>query len=593
MNPYRTHTCGELRAGHAGTRARLAGWIHALRDHKGVAFVSLRDHEGQTQVVFDPEHAEVFERLRHLRVESVVSVEGEVRRRPRGTENPALATGEVELYASDLTVLTAADHLPFQIARDEAVNEDLRLKYRFLDLRRERLQRNLALRARVTSHIRSYMERNGFLEVHTPILANSSPEGARDYLVPSRLHPGTFYALPQAPQQFKQLLMVAGVHRYYQIAPCFRDEDARADRSPGEFYQLDLEMAFAGQEDVFSVVEPLMVELTETVGAKRVLTTPFPRLTFRETLARYGTDKPDLRFGMEIADLTDAFRESAFQAFARLAASGGAVRAIAVPGAAAWSRTAVKRYEERARRLGAGGMSVVGLAESSSYGLGAAKFFSPSEVDAFVTRTGAGRGDLVWAVADRSGEAASRVLGALRVEAAQELGLRDANVLAWVWITDFPMFEYNETARRVDFSHNPFSMPQGGLEALETRDPLEINAYQYDLVCNGLELSSGAVRNYSPEVMYKAFGIAGYAREEVDARFGHMIDAFRLGAPPHAGIAPGLERIVMLLAGEPNLREVVPFPKNQHCRDLMLGAPSAVPDHHLRELHLRIDPPEE
>jgi aspartyl-tRNA synthetase len=592
MTSYRTHTCAELRAEHAGTRARLAGWIHALRDHKGVAFVSLRDHFGQTQIVFDPSHAEALERLKSLRVESVISVEGEVRRRPSGTENPALATGEVELHAVELTVLTAAEQIPFQIARDETVHEDLRLRYRFLDLRRERLQRNLVLRARVTSHIRGYMERNNFLEVHTPILANSSPEGARDYLVPSRVHPGTFYALPQAPQQFKQLLMVAGVDRYYQIAPCFRDEDARADRSPGEFYQLDLEMSFAEQEDVFGVVEPLMIELSEVVGDKRVHAKPFPRLTFREALARYGTDKPDLRFGMEIADVTEAFRGSAFQAFARLAAGGGAVRAIGVPGAAAWSRTAVKRYEDRARKLGASGMTVIGLDASSAYGSGAAKFFSPAEVDAFATGTGAGRGDLVWAVAAASGEEASRVLGALRVAAAEELGLRDPGVLAWAWITDFPMFEYSEAAQRIDFSHNPFSMPQGGLEALETRDPLEINAFQYDLVCNGLELSSGAVRNYSPEIMYRAFGIAGYTREEVDARFGHMIDAFRLGAPPHAGIAPGLERVVMLLAGEPNLREVVPFPKNQHCRDLMLGAPSRVSEHHLRELHIRLEEPE-
>jgi aspartyl-tRNA synthetase len=582
-NQYRTHTCGELRAGDAGATARLAGWAHAVRDHKGVVFLSLRDHYGQTQVVFDDDSGAARDVARHLHAETVVAVAGAVRLRPAGTENPALETGEVELAATDVRVLSQAEPIPFQIARDEHVHEDVRLRYRFLDLRRERLQRNLKMRAAVVAYIRAYMERNGFLEVHTPILANSSPEGARDYLVPSRLYPGTFYALPQAPQQFKQLLMVSGVDRYYQIAPCFRDEDARADRSPGEFYQLDLEMAFAEQEDVFAAVEPLMIELTENVGGKRVLTKPFPRLSHTEAVARFGSDKPDMRFGMEIADLTDAFASSAFATFAR----AKAVRAIAVPGAAAWTRSAVKRYEDRAKQLGAGGLVVVGLDAASTYGAGMAKFFSPAETDALATRTGAGAGDLVWIVAGQ-GEAASRVLGALRVEAADQLGLRDPNVLAWGWITDFPMFERDEATGQVDFGHNPFSMPQGGLEALETKDPLEVLAFQYDIFCNGLELSSGAVRNYDPAIMYRAFEIAGYEREEVDARFGHMISAFRFGAPPHAGIAPGIERLVMLMAAEPTLREVVPFPKNQQCRDLMLGAPSPVPAAHLEELGIRM-----
>jgi aspartyl-tRNA synthetase len=589
-NKYRTHTCDELRPEHAGAEARLAGWVHAVRDHKGVVFLSLRDHHGQTQVVFDDDVVEARDRARHLHVETVVAVSGGVRRRPEGTENPALATGDVELHARALEVLSPADPIPFQISREDGVHEDLRLRYRFLDLRRERLQRNLKVRAMVVSHIRAYMERNGFLEVHTPILANSSPEGARDYLVPSRLHPGTFYALPQAPQQFKQLLMVAGVDRYYQIAPCFRDEDARADRSPGEFYQLDLEMAFAEQEDVFAAVEPLMIELTEQVGGKRVLAKPFPRLTYREALDRFGSDKPDMRFGMEISDVTDAFAGSEFTTFARMAERGGAVRAIAVPGAAAWTRSAVKRYEDRAKQLGAAGLVVVGFDASSAFGVGAAKFFSPAELDALATRTGARGGDLVWIVAGK-GTDASRALGALRVDAAEQLGLRDADVLAWGWITDFPMYERDEATGKIDFGHNPFSMPQGGLEALETKDPLDVLAFQYDIFCNGLELSSGAVRNYDPEIMYRAFEIAGYAREEVDARFGHMISAFRFGAPPHAGIAPGIERIVMLMAGEPTLREVVPFPKNQHCRDLMLGAPSPVPEAHLGELGLRVAAP--
>ena len=591
-NQYRTHTCGELRLGHAGETVRLSGWVHTVRDHKGVVFLTLRDHYGQTQVVFDDTNA-ARESARHLRHETVVRVEGEVRRRPDGTENPSLSTGEIEVHARVLDLLSEAAPIPFQIARDEGVNEDLRLRYRFLDLRRERLQRNLRIRAQVVSHIRAYMERAGFLEVHTPILANSSPEGARDYLVPSRLHPGTFYALPQAPQQFKQLLMVSGVDRYYQIAPCFRDEDARADRSPGEFYQLDLEMAFAEQEDVFAAVEPLMVELTERVGGKRVLSSPFPRLTYREALDRFGSDKPDLRLGMEISDVTGHFAGSEFPTFGRVAAEGGAVRALAVPGAAAWTRSAVKKFEDRARALGARGLVTVGFDEASAFGTGAAKFLSSAEIDSLAAATGAGRGDLVWALAAAKGEEASRVLGALRVEAGEQLGLRDPDVLAWGWITDFPMYEREEATGRVDFSHNPFSMPRGGLEALETMDPLEITAFQYDIFCNGLELSSGAVRNYDPEIMYRAFAIAGYSRDEVDARFGHMIAAFRFGAPPHAGIAPGIERIVMLLAGEPNLREVVPFPKNQHCRDLMLGAPSEVPDHHLAELHIRVVAPEE
>ncbi len=586
-NTYRTHTCDALRESDDGSSIRLAGWVHAVRDHKGVVFVSLRDHYGQTQVVFDDDHAEIRDLARHLHVESVVSVEGVVRIRPAGTENRLLATGAIEVHASALHMLSAAEHVPFQVARDDGVHEDLRLRYRFIDLRRERLQRNLKTRARVISHIRGYMEREGFLEVHTPILANSSPEGARDYLVPSRIHPGTFYALPQAPQQFKQLLMVSGVDRYYQIAPCFRDEDARADRSPGEFYQLDLEMAFAEQEDVFSVVEPLMIELTEQIGRKRVMTKPFPRVTYRESLDRFGTDKPDMRFGMEIADVTDVFEASEFATFSRAAAKGGVVRAIGVPGAASWTRSLIRRYEDRAKQLGAAGLVVIGYDESSTYGGGLAKFLTAGELDALAERTSAGAGDLVWLVAGAT-EIVGRVLGVLRVEAAEHLGLRDPDTLAWGWITDFPMYERDPDSGRVDFSHNPFSMPRGGLDALNSMDPCDITAFQYDIFCNGLELSSGAVRNYQPEIMYRAFEIAGYSRQEVDDRFGHMIEAFKFGAPPHAGIAPGIERIVMLMAGEPNLREVVPFPKNQHCRDLMLGAPSAVPDEHLRELHIRV-----
>jgi aspartyl-tRNA synthetase len=591
-NAYRTHTCDELRPADAGKIVTLAGWVHAVRDHKGVVFVSLRDHYGQTQVVFDDDSGPIRDQARHLHVESVVSVDGVVRNRPEGTENRALATGDVEVHASALRVLSPADHLPFQVARDDGVHEDLRLKYRFIDLRRERLQRNLKMRARVISHIRGYMERAGFLEVHTPILANSSPEGARDYLVPSRLHPGTFYALPQAPQQFKQLLMVSGVDRYFQIAPCFRDEDARADRSPGEFYQLDLEMAFAEQEDVFAAVEPLMIELSEQVGGKRVLHKPFPRLTYRESLERFGTDKPDMRFGIEIVDVTALFAGSEFATFARVAAKGGSVRAIAVPGAASWTRSVVKRYEERAKQLGAAGLVVVGLDDGSTYGGGMAKFLTAGELETLAEQTAAARGDLVWIVAGER-DLACRVLGALRVEAGDALGLRDSGTLAWGWITDFPMYERNEDTGAIEFSHNPFSMPQGGLEALEHQDPLTIKAYQYDIVCNGVELSSGAIRNHRPDIMYKAFALAGYGREEVEARFGGMLNAFRYGAPPHGGSAPGIDRIVMLLAGESNIREVIAFPMNQQAQDLMMNAPSPVASERLRELHIRVVLPED
>jgi aspartyl-tRNA synthetase len=589
-NRYRSHNCGELRPEHAGLEVRLAGWVHAVRDHKGVVFVSLRDHYGLTQVVMDEEYPEARDAAHNLHHETVIAVTGQVRRRPAGTEQPALATGEIEVHASGLEVLTHAEPIPFQVARDDGVHEEVRLRYRFLDLRRERLQRNLLTRARVVSAIRAYMEAAGFVEVHTPILANSSPEGARDYLVPSRLHPGCFYALPQAPQQFKQLLMVGGVDRYYQIAPCFRDEDARADRSPGEFYQLDLEMAFAEQEDVFAVVEPLMIELTERLSEKRVMTNPFPRLTYREAVDRFGTDKPDLRFGMEIHDVTDLLGGSSFPMLATAVKAGGTVRALSVPGAASWTRSAVKRYEDRARALGVAGLVVLGASSDSTFGVGAAKLFGKAEVDSLYERTGATVKDLVWLAAGR-GEAPSRALGALRLDAAEDLGLRDPAVLAWGWITDFPMFERNETTGKIEFSHNPFSMPQGGLAALDGQDPLEVVAYQYDLFCNGMELSSGAVRNYRPDVMYRAFEIAGYTRAEVDRQFGHMISAFRLGAPPHAGIAPGLERLIMLLTGEPNLREVVPFPKNQHCRDLMLGAPSPVGDSQLDEVHIALKMP--
>ncbi len=592
LHRYRTHSCGELRLAHAGTVARLSGWVHRKRDHGNLLFIDLRDHYGITQCVLDGGSPH-FKAAEALRLESVVTVTGRVVARAPTAVNPRLPTGEVELMVEDLAVLSPADPLPIQVSGETESPEDTRLRYRFLDLRRERVHRNVTLRSQVIASIRRRMIAAGFTEFQTPILTSSSPEGARDYLVPSRLHPGKFYALPQAPQQFKQLLMVAGFDRYFQIAPCFRDEDSRADRSPGEFYQLDFEMSFVTQEDVFAAIEPVLYGIFEEFRPECAVTPPpFPRIPYGEAMLRYGTDKPDLRNPLAITDVTDVFRGSDFQVFAALVAQGGVVRGLRAPQAGSQPRSFFDRLQQWAREQGAPGLGWIVLGEGEARGP-IARFLDADRLAALRARTGANAGDAVFLVGDRD-RAADRLAGAARGKVGEELGLVEKNAFRFCWVTDFPMYERDEQTGRIEFSHNPFSMPQGGLEALASQDPLTIKAYQYDIVCNGVELSSGAIRNHRPDIMYKAFAIAGYSREQVEARFGGMLNAFRFGAPPHGGSAPGIDRIVMLLAGESNLREVIAFPMNQQAQDLMMQAPASVPPERLKELHIRLElPPDE
>ena len=591
MHAYRTHTCGQLRIGDVGQTARLSGWVHRKRDHGQLLFVDLRDNVGITQCVVNAA-SPCFEAASGLRLESVVTMTGAVVARGPEAVNPRLPTGEIELAVHEVAVQSTAEALPLQVNVDTEFPEDTRLRYRFLDLRREALHRNILLRSRVIASIRRRMIAAGFTEFQTPILTSSSPEGARDYLVPSRVHPGHFYALPQAPQQFKQLLMVAGFDRYFQIAPCFRDEDGRADRSPGEFYQLDFEMSFVTQEDVWAAIEPIMHGVFEEFRPDAVVTAPpFPRIVYDDAMARYGTDKPDLRNPLVIADVTEVFRGSGFAVFASAIEQGAVVRGVAAPGAAAQPRSFFDRLNQWAREQGAPGLGYVVLAEGTARGP-IAKFLDPVRLARLRELTGAGEGDAVFFVGDKRA-VADKLAGRVRIKLGDELDLLEKNAFRFCWITDFPMFERNEDSGAIEFSHNPFSMPQGGLEALERQDPLTIKAYQYDIVCNGVELSSGAIRNHRPDVMYKAFAIAGYRREEVEARFGGMLNAFKYGAPPHGGSAPGIDRIVMLLAGESNLREVIAFPMNQQAQDLMMGAPSPVPPERLRELHIRVVLPEE
>ena len=587
---YRTHTCGELRIGDVGRPVRLSGWVHRKRDHGQLLFVDLRDNYGITQCVVNAASA-CFETASGLRLESVVTMTGAVVARGAEAVNPRLATGEIELAVDELAVQSAAEPLPLQVNLDTDFPEDTRLRYRFLDLRREALHRNILLRSRVIASIRRRMIETGFTEFQTPILTSSSPEGARDYLVPSRVHPGKFYALPQAPQQFKQLLMVAGFDRYFQIAPCFRDEDGRADRSPGEFYQLDLEMSFVTQEDVWAAIEPVMHGVFQEFRPECAVTPPpFPRIPYDEAMLRYGSDKPDLRNPLVITDVTDVFRGSGFAVFAGAIEQGASVRGLRAPGAGARPRSFFDRLNQWAREQGAPGLGYVVLAEGAARGP-IAKFLDDPRLRRLCEATGAGDGDAVFFVCDRRA-AADRLAGKVRIKLGDELDLLEKHAFRFCWITDFPMYERNEDTGAIEFSHNPFSMPQGGLEALESQDPLTIRAYQYDIVCNGVELSSGAIRNHRPDIMYKAFAIAGYSREDVEARFGGMLNAFKYGAPPHGGSAPGIDRIVMLLAGESNIREVIAFPMNQQAQDLMMGAPSPVPPDRLRELHIRIVPPD-
>ncbi|MGC1412335.1 MAG: aspartate--tRNA ligase [Acetobacteraceae bacterium] len=589
MHAYRTHTCGALRATDAGQTARLSGWVHAKRDHGGLLFIDLRDHYGITQCVF-PAGSPAFAAADAVRPESVITVTGHVVPREAGTVNPRLPTGEVELRVDELAVQSAAEVLPMQVAGDEKFPEDIRLKYRFIDLRREKLHRNIMLRSGVIASIRRRMIEAGFTEFHTPILTADSPEGARAFLVPARLHPGTFYALPQAPQQFKQLAMVAGFDRYFQIAPCFRDEAARADRSPGEFYQLDFEMSFVTQEDVFATIEPVLAGVFEEFAEGRVVdTTPFRRIPYDTAMLEFGTDKPDLRNPLRISDVTQHFAGSGFGLFARIAASGGVVRAVPAPGAASQPRSFFDKLNDWAKAEGAGGLGYIVYDADGPKGP-IARNLEAGRAEAVRAACGLCPGDAVFFVAGKA-ETAARFAGSVRSRLAEELSLGETGAFRFCWITDFPMFELNEETGQVDFSHNPFSMPQGGLEALNSQDPLTIKAFQYDIVCNGAELCSGAIRNHRPDIMVRAFEIAGHPPEEVEKRFGGMLNAFRYGAPPHGGAAPGIDRIVMLLADEPNIREVILFPLNQQGEDLMMGAPAEVPPSRLRELHLRLDLP--
>ncbi|MBN9526269.1 MAG: aspartate--tRNA ligase [Alphaproteobacteria bacterium] len=590
MHAYRSHTCGELRPEHVGQTVRLSGWIHRKRDHGQLLFVDLRDHYGLTQVVVEPEQP-AFAVLERLRAESVVTLVGKVVARSPETLNKDLPTGGIELYASEATVQSAAEELPLPVFGENDYPEETRLRYRFLDLRRDRLHQNILLRSKVIRLLREKMHARNFTEFQTPILTASSPEGARDFLVPSRIHPGKFYALPQAPQQFKQLIMVSGFDRYFQIAPCFRDEDARKDRSPGEFYQLDVEMSFVTQDDVFDAVGPVLHEVfTEMAGDRVVSPYPFPRIPYREAMLKYGSDKPDLRNPIIIADVTEAFRDSGFGIFAKAIANGAVVRAIPAPGAAAHPRSFFDKLNDWARSEGAAGLGYIQFAEGGAKGP-IAKNLDAERVELIRTTCGLKDGDAVFFACDKV-DGATKLAGQARIRIGDELDICEKNIFRFCWIVDFPMFEWNEDDKKVDFSHNPFSMPQGGLEALQTKDPLDILAYQYDIVCNGIELSSGAIRNHRPDIMLEAFRIAGYPAEEVEKRFGGMLNAFRFGAPPHGGIAPGVDRIVMLLADEPNIREVILFPMNQQAQDLMMGAPSEVALKQLRELNIRVVAPE-
>ncbi|AKJ64284.1 aspartate--tRNA ligase [Kiritimatiella glycovorans] len=588
MHPYRTHHCGELKKADVNERVRLSGWVHSVRDHGGVIFIDLRDHYGITQIVIDPRQP-FYRDIEHWRVESVLCFTGTVTARSPETVNPRLATGEIEVSADEMRVLAEAEPIPFQIAREDDCSEFMRLEHRYLDLRRHSLHRNIVLRSQIITEMRKVLTERGFCEYQTPILTSSSPEGARDYLVPSRLHPGSFYALPQAPQQFKQLLMVGGFDKYFQVAPCFRDEDARADRSPGEFYQLDMEMSFVTQDELFEAVEDVMVQVFRKYGCRKMTEVPFPRLPYREAMDKYGTDKPDLRNPLEMRDVTEIFRDSGFNAFANTVAQGGTVRTIAVKGCAGRPRKFFDDMIGYAQSVGAKGLAYIAWVDGREKSP-IAKFLSREELDRLKAAGEVDDGDVMFFVADAEKDAL-RIGGRVRDELGRRLELIDETIYRFCWVVDFPMYELNEDTGEVEFSHNPFSMPQGGMKDLEEKDPLDVLAYQYDIVCNGVELSSGAVRNHDPELMYRAFEIAGYDRGEVDRRFPALQRAFHYGAPPHAGIAPGIDRIVMLCAGAKNIREVIAFPMNQRAQDLMMSAPNAVSEQQLRELHIRIRRP--
>ncbi len=597
MSSFRSHTCGELRKSHVGETVRLSGWVHRKRDHGGLLFIDLRDNYGLTQLVFDPDRAAAFGLAEKVRSEYVISIEGEVVARSAETVNPNLPTGDIEIAVSALEVLSEAQDLPLPVFGEPDYPEDIRLTYRFLDLRRETLHRNILLRSKIIASIRRRMTEAGFNEFQTPILTASSPEGARDFLVPSRIHPGKFYALPQAPQQFKQLIMVAGFDRYFQIAPCFRDEDARADRSPGEFYQLDVEMSFVNQDDVFSAIEPVLHGLFEEfAGDRKVSSYPFIRIPYAEAMRKYGSDKPDLRNPIEMQNVTDHFRGSGFKVFAGMIEKDSKVEVWAIPAPGGGNRAFCDRMNSWAQGEGQPGLGYIFFREEAGALEGAgpvAKNIGPERTEAIRTQLGLKAGDAVFFVAGQPGKFAS-FAGQARTRVGTELGLVEEGVFKFCWIVDFPMYEWNEDEKKIDFSHNPFSMPNYPLDkflALGNDDAdeiLGITAFQYDIVCNGVELSSGAIRNHKPDVMYKAFEIAGYDKSVVETKFGGMLNAFKFGAPPHGGLAPGVDRMVMLLAGVENLREVTMFPMNQQAQDLLMQAPSEVEPKQLKELHIRL-----
>ncbi len=585
METYRTHNCGELRVSNVGNIAKLSGWVHKKRDHGNLLFIDLRDHYGITQCVVD-KNSNAFDDVEKIRLESVVTIEGKVLKRSDNTINDENPTGEIEVRIDKFTILSFVESLPMAVSSISDLSEDTRLKYRFIDLRRESVHKNIILRSNVIATIREKMIQQGFLEINTPILTSSSPEGARDFLVPSRLHPGQFYALPQAPQQFKQLLMVAGFDKYFQIAPCFRDEDSRADRSPGEFYQLDFEMSFCTQEDVFNAIEPVIYEVFKKYSNKTVSSYPFKRIKYSDSMLHYGSDKPDLRNPLLIEDVSDIFLQSGFAVFSNMVRKGGVVRAIAVKDMNNQPRSYFDKLNDWSKTVDMPGLGYV-LFNAENIKGPIAKFLTNEQLKTLKIRTHLEKDGVIFFICDLESKA-NKFAGLLR----QKLG-KDLNLLSdgfeFCWVVDFPMYELNEDSGKIEFSHNPFSMPQGGMESLLKQDPLVIKAYQYDMVCNGIELSSGAIRNHLPDLMIKAFEIAGYDAEFVKSKFKGMFNAFKYGAPPHGGCAPGIDRMIMLLADEPNIREVIAFPLNQQAQDLMMNAPSVVSDTQLKELHIKVE----
>jgi len=585
----RTNTCGELTKKQVGKKVTLCGWVNSRRDHGGIIFIDLRDRYGLTQIKFDPKISQkAWDEADKVRSEWVLKVKGNVLARPKDMINPKMATGEIEVAIDNIEILSQSKTPPFEIDQDKNINEELRLKYRFLDLRKPKLQEMLKIRDLMIRDIRAYFHKHDFIEVQTPILASSSPEGARDFLVPSRIYPGKFYALPQAPQQFKQLLMVAGLDRYFQIAPCFRDEDPRLDRHYGEFYQLDMEMSFVAQEDIFDIQEPLLSELTEKYSSKKVMWKPFPRVSWHDAMTKYGSDKPDLRFDLEISPITELVKDCGFAVFSDAVKNKGVVHALKIDDGGKFSRKEIDELTELAKSKGAKGLAYI-IVKDKELQSPLIKFLGDTLAQKIVKEVKAKAGDIIFFGAD-DWKTVCESLGAVRNECGKKLGLKDPNKAAWLWITDFPMYAYSEIEEgKIDFAHNPFSMPQGGLEALETKNPLDILAYQYDLALNGFELTSGAIRNHDPKIMYKAFEIAGYSKDEVDKKFGHMIRAFEYGAPPHGGNAPGIDRLLMAINDWNSIRDIYAFPKNGQGLDVMLGAPSEVEPKQLKELHIKLD----